>query len=314
MKTFYADYNAMTEAGHVCLTTRGSKEDIARAGLRPGDWVWLSDSEVVVGAQLAIDDRYGLVGVPDWDTIAHLDEEGADDYNRVSAALSSLVTEDPLPREHEPRVFELLTQYEHVAPSQVKNASPGTLALRRAFALQHMGKLGLALLEATEAHRARPGDVKATFVYLDLLRLEDFPAAVVEAEKIAESPSVPAPVLSACINILATQAEQAADDQFESIARQVFALCQRLDEAPDLEQAGPSLVALSYFNRGLVYLRSGRVTRAHAAFERAQQIYPEGPRFSEVRELRTYDRHAREVARSVRTIAEHWNPPNEVAA
>jgi hypothetical protein len=75
MKTIYADYNAATEDGHVCLTTRGSQEDLERAGVGPGDWVWLSDSEVVVGARLQMDDRYGLVGVPDWDTIAHLDDE-----------------------------------------------------------------------------------------------------------------------------------------------------------------------------------------------------------------------------------------------
>ena len=48
------------------------------------------------------------------------------------------------------------------------------------------------------------------FVYLDLLRLEDLPSAVLEAQSIAEMPDVPALVLSACINILATWAEQAA--------------------------------------------------------------------------------------------------------
>ena len=50
MKTIYADYNAATEAGQICLTTRGSQVDIERTGARPGDWVWLSDREVVVGA------------------------------------------------------------------------------------------------------------------------------------------------------------------------------------------------------------------------------------------------------------------------
>ena len=49
MKTIYADYNAATEAGQICLTTRGSQVDIERTGARPGDWVWLSDREVVVG-------------------------------------------------------------------------------------------------------------------------------------------------------------------------------------------------------------------------------------------------------------------------
>ena len=84
MKTIFADFNAMTEGGHVSLTTVGSQEDIAHAGLRPGDWAWLSDGELIVGAQLAIDDRHGLVGVADWDTLVHLDDEGADDFDRVS--------------------------------------------------------------------------------------------------------------------------------------------------------------------------------------------------------------------------------------
>jgi len=73
MRTIYADFNATTEAGHVSLTTVGSQEDIACAGLRPGDWAWLSDGDLIVGAQLAIDDRHGLVGVADWETLVHLD-------------------------------------------------------------------------------------------------------------------------------------------------------------------------------------------------------------------------------------------------
>jgi hypothetical protein len=76
MKTISADYNAMTEAGHVRLTLPCSQEDILKLGLQTGDWAWLSDSEVMVGAQLAIDDRYGLVGVPDWDTLAWIPTEG----------------------------------------------------------------------------------------------------------------------------------------------------------------------------------------------------------------------------------------------
>ena len=48
MKTILADYNAMTEAGHVCLTTHAAQEGIVRPGLGPGDWAWLSDTEVMV--------------------------------------------------------------------------------------------------------------------------------------------------------------------------------------------------------------------------------------------------------------------------
>jgi tetratricopeptide (TPR) repeat protein len=313
MKTIFADYNAMTEARHVCLTTHGSHEDIARTGLQPGDWTWLSDSEVVVGAQLAVDDRYGLVGVPDWDTLVHLDEDGAEDYNRVSTALNLLLTKEPPSIEDEPRILELLTQLEHVAPPQIRDASPGILAFRRALGLHQMGKLGLALLEMEDARRIKPDDPWFLFVHLDLLRLVDLPSAVAEAQRVVESPSVPALVLSACINILATQAEQAADAEFPPIADRVLAWCQRLDQAADLNQAGPSLVALSYFNRGLVLLRAGRITQARQAYELAQQIYPVGPMLYEVKGIQTYDRHVRELARRVRMLAEQL-PTRPVAA
>jgi hypothetical protein len=161
MKTISADYNAMTEAGYVCLTTRGSQEDILRLGLGPGDWAWLSDTEVMVGAQLAIDDRYGLVGVPDWDTLIHLDDEGADDFDRISAELNPLLAKEPPSSEDEPRILELLTQLEHAAPPQFRDESSGNLAFRRALALRQMGKPDLALLEMNEARQARPDPVRS---------------------------------------------------------------------------------------------------------------------------------------------------------
>ena len=107
----------------------------------------------------------------------------------------------------------------------------------------------------------RPDDPDLLFVYLDLLRLEDLPHAVVEAETIARHPAIPALVLSACINILATQAEQAADEAFKPIAGRVLDLCGRLDQAPDRDRAGESILALSHFNKGLVLLRAGQSPR-----------------------------------------------------
>ena len=265
-------------------------------------------------AQLATDDRYGLVGVPDWDTLIHLDDEGADDVNRIMAELNPLLAKEPPSSEDEPRILELLTQLEHASPPHLHGASSEFLGSRRAFALRQMGKLGLALLEMKEALQARPDDPMFTFVYLDLLRLEDLPSAVSEAQSIAEMPDVAAVVLSACINILAAWAQQASGGQFDSIAQQVLAWCRRFDQAPDLDQAGPPLVALSYFNRGFVRLREGRISLAREAFQSAQQHYPVGQILDEVTGLQTYDRHAREVAERVRaTIAEQF-PTRPVAA
>jgi lipoprotein NlpI len=302
MNTIFADFNARTEAGYVRLNCLGSQEDIRVHGLQPSDWAWLSDTEVILGAQLAIDDRYGLVGVLDWDTLIHLDDEGADDYDRIVAELNPLITKEPASSEDEPRILERLTQLEHAAPPRIRDESQGNLAFRRALALRQMGKVGLARLEMKEARRARPDDPMVTFVYLDLLRLEDLQSAVLKARSIARSPDVPAFVLSACINILAMHAEQVSGDQFDATAEQVLAWCRRFDQAPDLKQVEPPLVALSYFNRGLVHLRAGRISLARQAFERAQQLYPVGPMLDEVTGLQTYDRHAREVAHRVQTI------------
>ena len=256
MKTISADYNAMTESGHVRLTLPCSQEGILRLGLRPGDWTWLSDTEIVVGAQLAIDDYYGLVGVPDWDTLAHLDDEGADDVGRIMSELDPLLSKENRSGENEPRIVELLIQLEHAAPPQGTNESPGILATRRAFALRDMGKLGLALLEIEDARHEQPEDQEVLFMHLDLLREENLPSAVLEAQSIAEKPDVATVVLSACINILAMHSEHLSGEEFESAAQKVLGWCHRFDRAPDLDNIEPSLVALSYFNRGLVHLQA----------------------------------------------------------
>ena len=208
------------------LATRGSQEDIERSGARPGDWVWLSDSEVIVGAQLAIDDRYGLVGVPDWDTIVHLDEEGAEDFDRVRDELKPLVTKDPPSMEDEPRILQLLTQLEHVhaATSQTTRV-PGMLVFRRAARTPQMGKLGLGPAGngggSTRAAR-RPGG---------RLLLSRSPPARGPAlrgrggrnnHRIAEL--CPPSSCRCASTFFATQAEQTADDQFEPIADRVLAL------------------------------------------------------------------------------------------
>jgi hypothetical protein len=313
MKTIFADFNATTEAGHVSLSTRGSQEDVDLAGAQPGDWIWLSDGELILGAQIAIDDRYGLVGVPDWDTLVHLDGDDLS-YETVSAQLALLLTKEPHSVDDEPEVFRLVTQLECVMPNHVNNGAPGMLAFRRALSLRQMGKLGLALWEMEEARRACPENHDLVAVYLDLLRREDLPSAVAEAESLTEVLELPAVILSACINILAARAEQTPDDEFPLMANQVFGLCERFDRAPDLADAGASLIALSHFNRGMVHLRAGRISQARQAFETAQRIYPVGPMFDQIARLQTYDQNARKVASIVRSIAEQWEPSTIAAA
>ena len=74
MKTIFADFNAINAAGNFWLSCRGSERDLREAGVRVGDWIWLSDGELIVGARLALDDVEGPVGIPRWKTLVHLDD------------------------------------------------------------------------------------------------------------------------------------------------------------------------------------------------------------------------------------------------
>ncbi len=312
MRTISADFNAITESGYVRLELPCSRIDIEREHLAIGDWAWLSDGEVVVGAQLAHDDRYGIVGVPDWDTLVHLDEEETPGHSPVNDELLELLRKEPSD-EDEQRIFQLITWCEHRMATNPTHGPTSLFSLRRALGLRTMRKYGLALKEIRQARIDLPENPDVAFVYLDLLSLEDLPAAVGEAIQVAGMPSVPAAPLAACINILAIRAEQVDPKEFESLANQIVLLCDRLDRAPDALDAGPSLLALSEFNRGLVLLRRGQITQARRAFERAHERYPEGPSLEEISSLETYDHHAREVARRVRSIAEQF-PHRPVAA
>jgi len=123
MRTIFADHNAMTESEHLRLNFKASQNDIAKARLRPGDWAWLSDGEVLVGAQLAIDDRYDVVGVPDWDTLVHLDDEDSRNFDVVQPELQCLSQKPQQSRDEERRVLELLTISEIIAPKELKKHS-----------------------------------------------------------------------------------------------------------------------------------------------------------------------------------------------
>jgi len=81
-----AYFNARTEAGDVRSNCLRSMEDLqATAELTDGDWVWLSDGEVAVIAQLRSNSKYGMVGVPDWDMTVYFDESD-DDRGPVRSA------------------------------------------------------------------------------------------------------------------------------------------------------------------------------------------------------------------------------------
>jgi hypothetical protein len=301
MKTMFADFNAMTEAGHVSLATRGSQADIERTGARPGDWAWLSDGELIFGAQLAIEDRYGLVGVLDWDTLVHLDDDDSQDYEKVRSELEYHFRSLDLVLERSQRIFQLVTISEFVAPPLVKAAlPPGFFSSRRAQMLAILNKPGLALLEIEEARRLNPGHPNDDSVFVEVLRRIDLPRATREAEALATSPTAPADVLSECINVLATYADSLLNDQFEEVAERVLAWADRFDQAPGRERVSAATLALLQFNRGMILLRLGRHEAARDALALARAVDPVLSEIDEASGLTIYDQHARDLAARVR--------------
>jgi len=302
MKTIFADYNALTEAEHLCLTTRGSQDDIQRLGLHAGDWAWLSDSEVLVGARLAIDPRYGLVGVPDWQTVVHLDDEESQDFENVRTALQELLARPGHTLEEAWRVFQLLTTFELLAsPEATAAVRPGFLPFRRAGALLFLGKPELAMLEIEEARRLCPGNPENDRLFLEILRRTDLQRAGLEAETLAALPGASAAVLAECVNVLATQADNLPEDRFPPVAERILDWADRFQRAPGRERVRALPHAQLLFNKGLTLLRLGRIGEAHRTLELAQATDPIIPEIDEASQWTAYDQRAREIAARVRS-------------
>lgn len=67
MRTIWADFNAQTVAGYISLLTQGSQASLAQNSVQPGEWVWLSDGDINVAAQI-MSQQEGLYAKPIWET------------------------------------------------------------------------------------------------------------------------------------------------------------------------------------------------------------------------------------------------------
>lgn len=302
MKAIYADFNAVVDSGHIRLDCPGSLDDIGDAGLAIGDWTWLTDGELVVGAQILSDERRGLIGVPRWNTLVHLDDDNAKDLTNVAARLRlALKPGAGFGRDAEALIFQLLTIFETIAPPEIIAASPsGYLALRRASALNHIAESELALVEIGEALLARPDDQTVEFLYLEILRRVDLDRASIEAEFRARGPGTHAAPLAACINIKAAVAERLSDDQFAPAGREILDWVDRFDRAPGRDRVLASVLGLVRFNQGLTLLRLGQQAEARETLALAHGINPAESAIDEALQLDVYDDRARQIASRLR--------------
>jgi tetratricopeptide (TPR) repeat protein len=301
MKTIFADFNAMTEAEQVCLTTRGSQKEIDDRGIRVGDLVWLSDGELVVGAKVAVDPRNGIVGVPAWDTLINLQDADNADFSRSWATFQELSQSPQRSREDETRILQLLETIERKAPEAVRTViPPGYLQFRRAGALGSLGHVELAFEEIEQSLLEAPNRHDYLSLYLELLRRSDLPRALREARRLAEDPTIGAMVLAAAINVFATYLDGLSDQEFEIPLGVIFDWIERFQHSPGIENIPVSLLSQVWFNRGMALLRRNRIDDARGSFRTILQINPGDREVQRAITLDRFDDEARQLAKEYR--------------
>lgn len=299
MNTIFADFNAMTEAGAVRLNCLGSRDGIQAAGLQPGDWAWLSDGELIVGAQLREDPLYTIIGIPDWKTLIHLDDDDAQDAERVSRELNTLLARSGRSEDEEWRVFQLLAILERIAPAEnLTNLRPGCFSFRRAAILLLLGRPELALVEIEQARRIAPGVASDDQIYLEILRRIDLDRAVREATRIAEREGTSAEVLASCVNVLATKADASPNVDRAEFDRTILDWVERFERAPGRSLVRASTLGLLQYNLGRSLTALGRLPEAQDAFDLAHKIHPDIPPIDADRLFAEPDAHRSEEIRA----------------
>ncbi len=297
MKTVSADFNALTEDGDIRLTCRASRDDLKQMGLKPSDWAWLSDGEVLFGARLERDARWGMVGQLRWDTLVRFDDPDVENPLAIRDQLNRLIPDTKHDHDTEFQIFRLMTVYERrLGPLVVSRLAPGIFPLRRAMALQFMKEPELALIEMEAARQARPNDADLEYFYLEFLRRADPIRAVQEATDLLQTADIPASVLAGCIDIFASEADQFHDDAFARIGSQILRWCDQFERAPGRTRVRPAIAAQLYFNRGITLLRLDRLPDARRALDQAQAANPNEPLIHAAQKLNRYDEEGRLIS------------------
>ena len=301
MKIIPVDYNAASVSGSLWLDFADTKRALAAINAQAGDYVWVSDREILVGAQLEVDPEYGLVAVPRWRTVVHLDDYLDVDLPSFLTKLSEVLRRTDRTLDQEAEVFQLSTVFDHIAPPEIKRATqPGYLDFRSAGALRSLGEpqLGLTLLK--QALIDRPTDPQ--FIYAYLNELSQIHPAQAEAESRSRllDRYTHAVVQAACVNVLSAATERLNDIDFAATGPPLLDEINRFESAPGRDRVPAGVAALVEFNRGLLLLRLGRSAEARAAFDQAHEIDPGEPTIEAARTLRDFGETARTLAERYR--------------
>ncbi len=297
MNPIPVDYNAAIETEALRLGFADTQQTIVTLGVDAGDWVWVSDGEVLVGAHLEIDEAYGLVAMPRWQTVVNLDDYVEVDWPSFMKQLVQVLQKPDRSRVEETKLFQLLTVFDQLAPAELKvGLEPGYFTFRAAGALRDLGELELSFTLLEQALAERPSYPPFIFTYLDHLGQINPARAVAEATARAQDLNTNAVVLAACINVLSTATDRLDDAEFEQTVSPILGWIDRFDQAPGRGQVRPAVLALVQFNQGSLLLRLGRNQEAKAAFDRAHATDPSEPTIDQARALESYDETARDLA------------------
>lgn len=292
-----ADYNAATPSGSLWMDFPGTRRVLDEINAQPGDWIWASDTEVLVGAQLDDDPTYGLVAVPHWRTLVHLDDYDVSDVARFAADFKDALRPRHRTREDEEQAFRMLMIWANkMAPPVIREASFKHILRATVAALFPMGEYHLILATVAQSGPELRDDPYLVSCHLKALHQVDPDRAAAEVRVRAADPSTDALVLAACIDIATAASELVPDPIFGPMSRTILEWIGRFDSAPGRDQVSSVPLSHVHFNRGLILLRLGNREEAREAFRLAHAINPNESAIVEALSLEVYDERARLIA------------------
>ena len=299
MKPIFADFNALTEAEHIRLTTRGSQDDLRSAGTQPGDWIWLSDGELEVGAQVATDPREILIGIPSWETLVDFESESHSNPASILSEFKKLLLHTPnRSRVDEHRLLTLLSVIERT-PSLRSAWQPGHLSYLRACRLLALGQLQLARCSIEEAIELDSSRSNYALIHLDILRRIDPHAALEQADRLVENGRADAKILATCMILASMYSDSLKDHELEPIRERLQNWLPRFEQAPDFDSVHAQLRASLWISLGLLTLRLGHVEQSHDYFQLARQLDPDDLDLQKAERLTTYNQDAKDFAERI---------------
>ena len=303
------DYNAATPSGSLWMDFPHTRRVLDEIDARPGDWIWATDTEVLVGAQLDVEPTYRLVAVPHRRTLVHLDDYDVSDVARFAADFKDALRPQHRTLEDEERAFRMLMVWSNkMAPPVVREASLVPMVRATVAALFPMGECRLILATVAQSGPELRDDPYLVSCHLKALHLVDPGRAAAEVRTWAADPATDALVLAACIDIATAKSELVPDPTFGPMSRTILDWIGRFDRAPGRDQVSSVPLSHIHFNRGLILLRLGIREEAREAFRLAHQINPNEPAIVVALALEVHDERAPLIA------APYRDRPSPVAA